>query len=155
MKAGRLFAYAIAAAVLTSAAAFPAIAGPDESIKARQEMMKSQGKALGPLVAIMKGEAAYDAATIKATVAAFHAAWETAKPSDPWAPDSVKGVTVETYAKPEIWSDPEGFKAAFANLTASVDKLAASTDEPSFKAAFAEVGNSCKGCHDKYRRPKD
>ncbi len=32
--------------------------------------------------------------------------------------------------------------------------LAAATDEASFKAAFPELGNSCKGCHEKFRRPK-
>ena len=154
MKAGRMFAMATAGALILSLGAPLAVAGPDESIKARQELMKSQGKAMGPMVAIMKGEAAYDPATIKASVDAFHAAWETAKPSDPWAADSAKG-TVETYAKAEIWSDPEGFKAAFAALTAGLDKLAASSDEASFKTAFADVGNSCKGCHDKFRRPKD
>ncbi len=155
MKAGRIFAIAAAGMLLLSLGAPLALAGPDESIMARQALMKAQGKAIGPMVAIMKGEAAYDPATIKASLDAFHAAWESAKGADPWAPDSAKGVKVETYAKAEIWSDPDGFKAAFAALTAGLDKLAASTDEASFKTAFAEVGGACKGCHDKFRRPKD
>ena len=45
----------------------------------------------------------------------------------------------ETYAKAEIWSDPEGFKAAFEKAVAAVDTLAMSTDEASFKAALPAV----------------
>lgn len=154
MKAGRLFGIAVAGAVLIGAASPHAVAGPDESIKARQTLMKARGEALGPLVAIMKGEAPYDAAAVKSSLEAMNAAWEAAKNADPFSPESAKG-TIETWAKPEIWSDPDGFKAAGQAFGRAVAGLAASTDEASFKAAFVELGNSCKGCHDKFRRPKE
>ena len=152
--AGRLFKILTAAALVLSLGAPLAYAGPDDQIKARQALMKAQGKAMGPMVAIMKGEAPYDAAAVKASVEAFHAAWAAAKDADPFGPASAKG-TVETYAKPEIWSDPDGFKAAFAALTAALAKLEATADEASFKTAFADLGGACKGCHDKFRRPKE
>jgi cytochrome c556 len=69
-------------------------------------------------------------------------------------PGSDKGPP-ETYAKAEIWSDAEGFKAAEDAALKAVAELAASTDEASFKIAMGALGNSCKGCHDKYRRPKE
>ena len=131
-----------------------AYAGPDESIKARQTFMKQRGDALRPLVAMMKGEAPYDAAVVKAAIGTINAAWEVAAKDDPFAPDSVKGITVETWAKPEVWSDLEGFKAASEAGAKAMAALAASNDEASFNAAFSEVGKSCGGCHEKYRRPK-
>ena len=75
--------------------------------------------------------------------------------ADPFAPNSVKGITVETWAKPEVWSDPEGLKAAIEADAKATAALAASTDEASFKVAFTALGNACGGCHEKFRRPKE
>jgi cytochrome c556 len=155
MLSGKLFGIVIAGALVLGLGASLAHAGRDESIIARQTFMKARAKALGPLVAIMKGEAPYDAAAVKASLEAINAAWEAAKDADPFAPDSVKGDKVETWAKPEIWSDPEGFKAASDADAKAMAALAASTDEASFKAAFTALGNACGGCHEKFRRPKE
>jgi cytochrome c556 len=154
MLSQSLFKIAIAATVVLGLGASLAQAAPDDSIMARQTFMKARAKALGPLVAIMKGEASYDAAVVKASLDAINAAWDLAKDANPFAPDSAKGDKVETWAKPEVWSDPEGFKAASEADAKAMAALAASTDETSFKAAFTAVGNSCKGCHDKFTRPK-
>jgi cytochrome c556 len=155
MLSGKLFGIVIAGALVLGLGASLAHAGRDESIIARQTFMKARAKALAPLVAIMKGEAPYGAAAVKASLEAINAAWEAAKDADPFAPDSVKGDKVETWAKPEIWSDPEGFKAASDADAKAMAALAASTDEASFKAAFTALGNACGGCHEKFRRPKE
>lgn len=154
MKAGKLFGIAIAGAVLLSTSAPFAFAGPDESILARQIFMSERFKALRPLFAVMKGEAAYDAAAVKSALATIDAAWETAAKDDPFAPDSAKGIKVETWARPEIWTDPDGFKVEMDKDTKAMAALAASTDEASFKSAMEELGSSCGSCHDKFRRPK-
>jgi cytochrome c556 len=135
-----------AAVAVTASIAF---AGPIED---RQNAMKQVGKAMGGLVAIMKGEAAYDAAAVKGHTDSMLAAFETASKSFPEGSD--KG-DVETWAKPEIWSDMEGFKAAGEKAGAAIVALAATTDEAAFKAAFPAVGEGCKGCHEKFRRPKE
>src|SRR5687768_6036941 len=101
MLSGNLIKIALAGSLLIGAGTGVAYAGPDESIIARQTFMKERTKALRPLVAIMKGEAPYDPATVKASLATINAAWEEAKVHDPFAPDSAKGDKVETYAKPE------------------------------------------------------
>ena len=155
MLSGKLLKILAAGTLVLGLGASLAHAGPDEEITARQTLMKARGKALGPLVAIMKGEAPYDAAVVKAGLDAMNAAWEAAKGANPFAPDSVKGDKVETWAKPEIWSDPDGFKATGEAFGKAYADLAASTDEASFKVAFTALGNSCKGCHDKFRRPKE
>ena len=131
-----------------------AFAAADDQIKARQAEMKANGKAVGALVGIIKGETPYDAALVKATIDGMLAAEAAAIAAHAWDADSQKGETVETYAKPEAWSDAKGFGEAYAALVKARDAVAASTDEASFKAAFPALGEACKNCHEKYRRPK-
>ena len=61
---------------------------------------------------------------------------------------------VKTRAKPEIWTDAAGFEAAGGVWYKAYQTIKATTDEASFKAAFPALGESCKGCHEKFRRPK-
>ncbi len=155
MLSGKLFKIVVAGTLVLGLGASLAHAGPDDSIMARQTFMKARAKALGPLVAIMKGEAPYDAAAVKTALDTINAAWEVAAKADPFAPNSAKGDKVETWAKPEVWSDPEGLKAAIEADAKATAALAASTDEASFKVAFTALGNACGGCHEKFRRPKE
>jgi len=155
MLSGKLLKILAAGTLIVGLGASLAYAGPDDQIKARQTLMKARGKAMGPMVAIMKGEAAYDAAVVKASLDAMNAAWEVAKPANPFAPESAKGDTVETWAKPEIWSDMDGFKAAGQAFGKAFAELAATTDEAGFRAAFPALGGACKDCHDKFKRPKE
>lgn len=58
-------------------------------------------------------------------------------------------------AKDEVFTDPEGFKKASDKMLVAVDKLAAeaqSGDMAKIKVAFGGVGQSCKACHDNYRK---
>lgn len=125
-----------------------AFAGPIED---RQAGMKQAGKSMGMLVPMFKGEKPYDAATVKSATSGIHGGWEKAFAA--FTEDSKEGPP-ETYAKPEIWSDPEGFKAAQKNAMTALDAVAASTDDASFKAALPALGKACGGCHEKFRRPK-
>ncbi len=149
MYFGRLLPRVALAAVAGAIAATAAFAGPIED---RQAAMKANGKAMGALVAIMKGEAPYDVATVKTTTDTMLASFDTFMKSFPEGSD--KG-PVETWAKPEIWSDMDGFKKAGTDAVTAVQALAATTDEASFKTAFAGVGTGCKNCHEKFRRPKE
>ena len=155
MVTGKVFKILSAGAVVLSLGVTLAFAtSVDEAITARQEFMKARVAALKPLISIMKGEAPYDPATIKTSLDQMNAAGDKVKNMDLFPPGSDKGTTVETWAKPEIWSDPQGFKAASDALDKAFAELAASTDEASFKAAFSDVGAACGGCHEKFRRPK-
>ncbi|MGH6819775.1 MAG: c-type cytochrome [Methylocella sp.] len=153
MAAERLFKILSAGVLVLGLGTTLAFASADDAIKGRQACMKGHGKMMGELAAIFKGEKPYDAAAVQASLAANDAAcadWDKW-----WGEDSKKGETAETWAKPEIWSDPAGFKAAGENFYAKYVAFKATTDEASFKAAFPELGNGCKGCHDKFRRPKE
>lgn len=60
-------------------------------------------------------------------------------------------------ALPAIWQKPAEFKAEQDKFLAAVDTLnqVAQTGKlDDIKAAFGEVENSCKSCHQAYRAPK-
>lgn len=128
-------------------------AAADDAIKGRQACMKASGKMMGALAPMFKGETPYDKATVDAAIAAHDAA--CADWANWWGPDTQKGETVETWAKPEIWTDAAGFNAAGEAFYAKFVAVKDSTDEASFKAAFPELGKACGGCHEKFRRAKE
>lgn len=155
MLSGKIFRSLAAGVVVLGVGAGLAYAGADEMIKARQDQMKANGKAVGEMVKILKGEAPFDAAVVKAQLAAMSAAADAAVAANAWSPDSMNGSTVETWTKPEAFTDAEGFKAAYDTMVKAEAGVAAATDEGSFKTAFAALGGACKACHEKFRRPKD
>ena len=66
--------------------------------------------------------------------------------------DSKTGAKTE--ALPAIWTDQDGFMAAYAAaMTASANVLAAaqSDDNAAWGASLKELGGTCGGCHTKYR----
>jgi cytochrome c556 len=149
VKPANLFKIVPAIAVIAALGTTVALAGPIED---RQAAMKQNGKAIGPLADILKGKAPYDAAVVKTNADTIRQDFAKAFASFP--PGSDKGPP-ETYAKAEIWSDPAGFKAAQDQALKAVEALAATTDEASFKSALGGLGDACKNCHEKYRRPKE
>ncbi len=124
----------------------------DDAVKGRQACMKAHGASMGVFVPIMKGEKPFDKAAVAAAFAAEDAA--CADWAKYWAPGLEKGETLETFAKPEIWTDMKGFEAAGGAWYNAAQAVKAAGDEAAFKAAFPAFGDSCKGCHEKFRRPK-
>jgi cytochrome c556 len=60
----------------------------------------------------------------------------------------------KTGAKPEIWQDPKDFSAklaAFQRAALALNAAAAAGDMGAAKARYADIGGTCKACHDKYR----
>lgn len=149
----RKFLTAITAgAAVLSVGATLAFAAADDAIKARQGCMKAHGAEFGVIQPIMKGEKPYDAAALKAVHDAATAAcadWDKS-----WGEDTKKGETVETFAKEEVWTDAEGFKAAGGKFWEAYQAVVNAADEAAFKAAVPAMGEACGACHEKYRRPK-
>ena len=74
----------------------------------------------------------------------------------PW-PAFVEGSDKgDTNAKPEVWSQPDRFKAASAKFQDAAVKLAAAaakaTRPEDLKAAFSATADTCKACHDDFRK---
>jgi len=130
-----------------------AVSGPEATaaIKARHEAMEEIGKSIGALAAIAKKEAPFEAAIVKENADRIAKLLEKSAGLFPEGSD--KG-DVETWAKAEIWSDPDGFKKSLEQCHAAAAEMASVTEEAAFGPALGKLGNGCKGCHDKYRRPK-
>ena len=143
------FIRAVPVAILIAGLGSPmAFAGP---IEERQALMREDGKAGQELFKMFKGEAPYDAATVKKDGDLIVKNLE--KIASLFPPGSDKGPP-ETFAKTEIWTDPEGFKAAGEAAYTAAKAVADSTDEASFKAAVPALGKACGECHEKYRKPQ-
>ena len=154
MLSKKLFKSAAVGAIVLGLGFGLAYAAADDQIKARQTEMKANGKAMGAMAAIMKGEAPYDAAVVKASLDAMAAADAAAGAAKAWDASSMEGATIETWAKPEIWAEGSDIGAKYQAWVDARTALAATTDEAGFKAAFPALGASCQGCHEKFRRPK-
>lgn len=139
-------AAALAMITLTSASAQNL-----DAIKARQDTLKGMGKASEAPGAMMKGEAPFDLAKVKAALTVFQ---EGAAKLPELFPDNSK-TGGETEALPVIWDKKQDFTDRYKKLAA--DAAAASTkitDEFSFQDEFPKVVGNCSACHKVYRKPK-
>ena len=122
----------------------------EDAVKYRQSAFQLMASHFGRMQPVVRGQAPYDKAAIKANVDLL-----VTLSALPW-PAFGDGMTGGG-AKPEVWSDAAGFKKAEENYQASVAKLSAAAnagDLDKLRAAFGETGASCKACHDSYRAKK-
>jgi cytochrome c556 len=123
-------------------------AKPEDAIKYRQSAFVVMASQFGRMQSTVKGQVPYDAAAIKANVALVKTLSTL-----PWGAFG-PGTQGKSAAKPEVWSDAAGFKAAQTKFEGAVVKLSAAADSgdlDKLRAAFGDVGASCKACHDAYR----
>jgi cytochrome c556 len=125
--------------------------GGSAAIKARQQSMETIGDSMGSLAAIAKKQVPFDAGEVQKSAGTILDELEKAATLFP--PGSESGDT-ETWAKPAVWSDPDGIAKAFDQSQEAARAMVAVTQEKDFGPALGRLGNSCKGCHEIYRRPK-
>ncbi|OZI41403.1 cytochrome C [Bordetella genomosp. 5] len=145
---------AIAALVCTSLAplmiapAHAQFAKAEDAVKYREASFKLIASHFGRMQPVVRGQAPYDAAQIKANVDVLKTLATL-----PWA--AFGPGTEGGDAKPEIWSNADDFKAKQQRLIDNVNKLSVAADAGDLdkvRAAFGDVGASCKACHDAYRK---
>ena len=147
-------AVSLAIAAASLAVAVPAsaqFAKPEDAVKYRQGALFVMGQHFGRIGAMVNGRVPYDgkAAAENAEIVA-----EMAKL--PWAgfgPGTDK--VTPSRAKPEIWAEQAKFKEHNEKLVGETGKLlvAAKTNNPdTLKTAFGATANTCKGCHDAFRK---
>ena len=137
-----------AAAIGLGLSATLAFAGPIED---RQQLMKQNGAAIKALSEMAQGNAPFDAAAVQENAQKLVTDFEQLKDLFPEGSD--KGPP-DTWAKPEIWTDREGFEAARLKAHEASTAAAAVTDQAALGAAVQAIGGTCQGCHEKYRTPK-
>lgn len=124
-------------------------AKPDVLVKQRQAAMTLQGKYLGPIGAMMKGAAPYNADTV-----ALNATFLENLARMPWDGFQPSTSGVKSAAKPEIYTDMAKFRAAADTLEAETGKLGAAArarNEAGVRASFGGVAKACGSCHDAFR----
>jgi len=152
MKKSFLAAGLALATGLGIAANAMAQAKPEAMVKQREAAMTLMSKYLGPIGAMMKGVAPYNA-----DVVAMNATFLENLARMPWDGFQQSTASLKSNAKPEVYSDAAKFKAAYERLEAETAKLGAAArakDEAGVRATFGGVAKACGGCHDTFRVKK-
>ncbi len=147
----KLISIAVAAAALS--AALPAaaqFAKAEDAVKYRKAAFTLLGNHFGALGAMANGKAPYNAAV--AAEAGDVIAVVSKLPWRAFGDGTDKG---DTRAKPEIWKESAKFKDGGDKMQAEITKLAAAAKTgnlDNLKAAFGPAAQTCKACHDNFRK---
>lgn len=136
------------AALLAAQGAFAQVK-PEVLVKQRQAKMILQGKYFGPLVAMARGKAPYDAAVVQRNAGFLDNL--TRMSWDGWDP-STKDVQSRTL--PAVYQNKAKFDEYVSRLENEASKLVSISktgDEAAVKAQIGAVGKVCGGCHDDFR----
>ena len=146
----RLSKHAVASLVVALSVGGAAVAViAADAFHDRHMAMESVGDAMKALGAIAKKEAPFDAAVVKKNATTIA---DNLKKAAALFPAGSGGG--ESMAKPEVWTDAAGFDKAMKDAHAAAVALQAVSDEAAYRPALGALGATCKGCHDKYRIPK-
>ena len=122
------------------------------SVEYRQLVMGAIGSNMGAIGGIMKNQLALPGAV------ANHAQ-QMADAAKLVAPAFKQKVTAgKTDAKAEIWKDWAKFEKAIATYEKAASQLASAakgSDPAAVGLAVRALGESCGGCHDSFRKPKE
>ena len=122
------------AALLACGPAAAQFKSPDDAVEYRQGALAVMGHHFGRIGAMASGKAPFDAKAAQADADLVLTLSRLPWPA--FVEGSDKG---DTSAKPEVWSQPDKFKAASAKFQDAVVKLSATAD-------------TCKSCHDDFRK---
>lgn len=127
-------------------------AEPQDIIKYRQAVMKSQGGHMGAAAQIIKGKVDFGSDL------QYHAT-ALAASSTGLAKLFPKGSDFgETRAKTEIWTNAAEFEKASKdaeNKASAFLAAAKSNDTAAIAKTFGDLSETCKGCHKKFREKKE
>lgn len=131
--------------------ATPAIAQfakPEDAIKYRQSAFALMGAHMGRLAAVVKGEVPYNKEDVVRNAAIISTL--SSLPWQAFGPGTEGGK-----AEPAIWKESAKFKSAADKMQAAVAELntAAQSGNPeNLKKALGATSQTCKACHDDFRK---
>lgn len=140
-------------ALMTAALGLTACSDPvDPDVKARQDIMKSYGDAMGIMGDMLEAPDTFDADLLK-----DQTSFLAEESTNPWAHfENQEAIGNATEA---VWSDNPSFVAEsenFQQVTAELNNAAqTATSVDDFAPAFKEVGASCKSCHTDFKVKTD
>ena len=139
-----------AAAILSCGPAAAQFKNAEAAIDYRQGALVVMDNHYDRIGAMVKGKVPFDAAAAQA-----NADLVVTLAKLPWSAFVEGSDKGDTNARPEIWSQPDKFKAAAQRLQDETVKLAAaakSGNPDAVKAAFGATAQACKSCHDDFRK---
>lgn len=128
-------------------------ADPDSPEGQRQAIFKQFLQHSEPMGGMLRGRLAFDGDAF-----AHHTQALAESADSPWLLFPEPGDTRQkNAARPEVWSDPQGFSQAIDRYQEAISDLATVTaqgvDSPEqVDELFNAVQQSCKSCHDSFRR---
>lgn len=143
----------LALAATFVALASPAMAQfqkPEDAVKYRKAAFTVMGTHFSRIGAMANGRVPFDAAVAAENAAIVQTMSKL--PYTAFGPGTDKG---DTRALPAIWAEQAKFNDAAQKMQEEVTKLSAAAKTgnlDSVKTAFGAAGQSCKACHDAYRK---
>lgn len=150
MSKSKLLAGLSAVAALAVVAS--AVQAQQDAIAKRKEFMKAVGAASKQSNEMIKGEKPFDGKAAAEALTKVATGW------DAFAKNYPKGTETggETTASPKIWENFKDFDEKGQAMAKAAKTVAAEAGKglDAFKAAWPQVGGTCKGCHEVYRVQK-
>lgn len=115
----------------------------------RHEGMEAMGDATKALHRALSGRP--DLATVRANASKVA---QLSEQASTWFPAGTGPNVAKTRAKPDIWQNSEDFATrlrALQTAARALETASRSNDVAAMNARFADLGGTCKACHDKYR----
>lgn len=137
---------AVAAIALTTTAVFA------DAYSDRSKAMKEIGGAMRTMGMMMADPSSFDGETVKEKATVIKVNFEKSKDLFPEG-DIPQG----SRAKENIWTENAEFMKIFDDGIAAAEAVAnagGDQDQEAFAKAFGDLGQTCKGCHTKFRAPK-
>ena len=141
---------AMVVAMATAVPAYAQFQKPEDAVKYRKAALTVMGNHFSRIGAMATGRAPFDA-----RAAAEHAEVLETLTKLPWAAFGPGTDVGDTRAKPEIWRETAKFNDAATKMQAEVGKVVAAGKAgnlDALKASFGAAAQSCKACHDNYRK---
>jgi cytochrome c556 len=139
---------AVIAGLLSPLAAQAQFAKPEDAVKYRSATFVVMAAHFSRIGAVVKGEKPFNKEEVAANAAVVaslaHLPWQAFGPG-----------TEGGKALPEIWKETEKFKAGSDKMEKAIAELntaAKSGNLDAIKKTFGAAGQTCKACHDNYRK---
>jgi len=147
---------AVAGCVIAAVAFGQNRPNPDQQAAGyRQALMTVIAGNLGPVAAMARDRAPYDAAVATKNVERVVAL--SGMIADAWARDTSAATLEKNESSPNVWKEKANFDKLAGDVTTKANAALAAIkagDAAKAKAALGDLGSSCGACHDKYRVEK-
>lgn len=150
---------AVVAGVMAAAAGAAIVAEAQtnvaQTVQARKDVMRGNGRALASIQPMLRNEQPWNAQTAAAAMTSVRDGMRSLPSLFPAGSGAQAGI--ETRALPAIWDQRAAFEAQVASIVTAADQLvtlAQAGNEAGFRAGMGAVTQVCGSCHTTFRAPQ-